>query len=206
MTDEAQDAILVPMEVNPSTAWILTSSKPSDLLPGIRSRCAAATFEFRPLNKQELLELSERALLEANPPGDWHIDTASEWLYQHDIRQPREILGILEQHFTGLPLEQCVHDVIHEPLYKDVAGAVLSGNWTKAAAALAQIKTADARGLIGITSAFFRSELVKCPVGPRADALAICLVGMDQTGFADGPAYGAVTGLLYKCAKAMGAK
>jgi hypothetical protein len=91
----------------------------------------------------------------------------------------------------------------HEPLYRDVSSAVLSGNWTKASAALAQIKTADARGLIGITSAFFRSELVKCPIGPRARALAQCLKAMDSLGFADGSAYGAVVGIFYLCCETL---
>jgi hypothetical protein len=84
-----------------------------------------------------------------------------------------------------------------------VAGAVLNGNWTKASAALAQIKTADARGLVGITSAFFRNELLKLPIGPRARALAQCLKGMDSLGYADGSAYGAVTGIFYLCCEAL---
>ena len=109
-------------------------------------------------------------------------------------------------HLAGTPLEEAIHGAEHEPLYKDIAGAVLRGDWTKASGLLSQVKTADSRGLIGITSAFLRGELLKCPVGVKADSLATCLVGLDSLGYADGVAYGAVTGLLYKCAKSLGSK
>ena len=199
MTPNAQDCLLEPMEKS-SAIWVLTSTDPSKISAAIRSRASAATFELKTLNDAQLCQLLEKVdpkLLK---------DSVGKFLWEHKITAPREILGVLDQYLAGVPLEECVHGSEHEPLYKDVAGAVLNGNWTKASAALAQIKTADARGLIGITSAFFRNELVKCPVGPRADALATCLVGLDQTGFADGSAYGAVTGLLYKATKAMGVK
>ena len=202
-TDAAQDAILVPMETNTTTVWILTSSEPSKLLPAVRSRCSAATFDIKPLTKLQMVELTERALVVANPRGDWESDKAAEWLYEKDVRQPREILGVLDLWFSGVPLEECLQSKIHEPLYRDVSSAVLSGNWTKASGLLAQIKTADSRGLVAITSAFLRQELLKNGVGARADALATCLVGLDSTGFADGVAYGAVTGLLYKTCKAI---
>ena len=78
----------------------------------------------------------------------------ADFLEKHKITAPREILGVLDQYLAGVPLEECVHGSEHEPLYKDIAGAVLNGNWTKAAAALAQIKTADARGLSGLLRPF----------------------------------------------------
>jgi hypothetical protein len=181
-------------------AWILTTDQPDKISPAIRSRASAATFQMKPLNDAQLCQLLERIdpkLLK---------DSVGKFLWEHKITAPREILGVLDQYLAGVPLEQAVHGSEHEPLYKDVAGAVLNGNWTKASAALSQIKTADARGLIGITSAFFRSELVKCPIGSRADALSKCLRGLDSLGFADGSAYGAATALFYECAKLMGAK
>lgn len=200
-TGPAQEALKDPMEKNPAI-WILTTDKIEKVQPAIRSRASAATFELKPLNRGQVAEVVRRAI----PDIDCEMGLA-DFLWGKGITSPREILGVLDQHLSGVPLEECVHGSEHEPLYRDVAGAVLSGNWTRASAALAQIKTADARGMIGITSAFFRNELVKCPIGPRAAALSACLVGMDQTGFADGVAYGAVTGLLYKCCAALaGAK
>jgi DNA polymerase III gamma/tau subunit len=197
MTSNALDCLLEPMEKTPAL-WVLTSTDPSKIIPAVKSRAAAATFNLLPLTDSQI----KTFLTQFSDLDDRTLD----FLRKHDIRAPREILGILDQYYSGLKLEECSLGDPHEPLYKDVAGAILSGNWTKASAALAQIKTADARGLIGITSAFFRSELLKCPIGPRADALATCLVGLDSTGFADGSAYGSVCGLLYKACKAMGAK
>lgn len=197
MTAQAMDCLLEPMEKTPAL-WVLTSTDPGKIIPAIKSRAAAATFNLLPLNNNQIKTfLSQFADLDTR---------VQEFLITNDIRAPREILGILDQFYAGVRLEDCALGEGHEPLYRDVAGAVLRGDWTKASGLLSQIKTADARGMIGITSAFLRGELLKNPVGPRADALAVCLVGMDQTGFADGVAYGAVAGLLYKCCKALGAK
>ena len=195
-TDAAQDALLVPMETNQSTMWILTSSEPKNVLSSIKSRCSAATFELRVLHKEELWKL-------INWVGKGKIDETKTamFLWERNIRAPREVLGVLDQAIAGVPLEEISVGTEHEPLYKDIAGAVLSGNWTKASGLLAQVKTADSRGLTSVLSAFLRSELLKNPIGPRADSIATCLVGIDQTGFQDGTAYGAVTGILYKTAK-----
>ena len=198
-TDAAQDAIKDTMEKSPAV-WVLTTDVPEKISDAIRSRASAATFRLLPLKKQEIWDLINRTTDKVDPTA-----TTMD-LLKAGITAPREILGIVDQLLAGVPFEQAVHGSEHEPLYRDVCGAVLKGNWPRASELLSQIKTADSRGLISVLSAFFRSELVKCPIGPRADALAVCLVGMDQTGFADGVAYGAVTGLLYKCCKALGAK
>jgi len=204
-TDASMECLLVPTErKDGATVWIFCSTEPDKLKPALRSRCSAATFAVKSLNKFEITTLVNKALLDKEYAASQ--PEIVDFLLEADITYPREILGILDQHLAGVPLDKVSLATVHEPLYKDVAGAVLNGNWTKASAALAQIKTADARGLIGITSSFFRSELVKCPIGPRADALATCLVGLDSTGFADGSAYGSVCGLLYKATKAMAAK
>lgn len=200
-TDSSQDAMLVPMETSLSTMWILTSSEPNKLLPAIKSRCSAATFQLKTLNKEELWHFIQHA-----SGGKLDETKTAKFLWDREIVSPRHILGIVDQALSGVSLEEVALDESHEPLYRDVCGAVLKGNWPRASELLGQIKTADSRGLISVLSAFFRSELIKCPIGPRADALAVCLVGMDQTGFADGVAYGACVGLLYKCCKALGGK
>ena len=201
-TDSAQEAVKDTMEKCPAV-WLITTDQPDKISNAIRSRASAATFQMKPLNRGQIGDL----VLKAAPSIASGTGVGvGDFLWSKGITSPREILGILDQHLAGVPLDQCVHGGEHEPLYKDVAGAVLNGNWTKAAAALSQIKTADARGLIGITSAFFRSELVKCPIGPRGDALSKCLRGLDSLGFADGSAYGAATAMFYECAKAMGVK
>ncbi len=199
-TDAAQDALKDPMEKTPAM-WIITTDAPDKISAAILSRAKPATFQLHLLNLEGIDILINRAGI-----GSGERAEIGKFLWDKHIQSPREILGIVDQYKAGVPLEKAVHGAEHEPLYKDVAGAVLRGDWTKASAALSQIKTGDSRGLIAITSAFFRAELLKTPVGGRADALAACLVGMDQTGFADGVAYGAVTGLLYKACKVLGAK
>jgi energy-coupling factor transporter ATP-binding protein EcfA2 len=201
-TDAAQDAIKDTMEKSPAV-WIITTDQPDKISDAILSRAKPATFRLLLLNRGQIADL----VLKSAPSVASETGVGiGDFLWGKDITSPREILGVLDQYLAGVKLEDAVHGSEHEPLYKDICGAVLNGNWTKASGFLAQVKTADSRGLISVLSSFFRSELVKLPVGPRADALSACLVGMDQAGFADGVAYGAVTGLLYKCAKLMGAK
>ena len=198
LTPPAQDALKDPMEKNESI-WVLTTDEPQKISAAIKSRAAAATFELRPLNRGQIADLIARSV-----PA--HKDCAvgdADFLWGRGVNSPREILGVLDQVLAGVPIEEAVHGAEHDPLYKDVCGAVLKGNWTKASELLTQIKTADSRGLISVLSAFLRSELVKLPVGARADAVATCLLGIDNLGYADGTAYGAATSLMYKCAKAL---
>lgn len=202
LTPNAQQSLKDPMEKCPSL-WIITTDSPEKIQDAIRSRASAATFRLLPLKRDEIVALVSNAV--PSFPKE-SVERVADFLIKNEVTAPREILGVLDQYCSGVPWEQAVHSAEHEPLYRDVCGAVLKGNWPVASSLLAQIKTADSRGLISVLSAFFRSELVKCPIGPRADALSVCLVGMDQTGFADGVAYGAVVGLLYKCCKALGAK
>lgn len=200
MTTNAQDVLKDPMEKS-DALWVITTDRPDKVSPAIKSRAAAATFELKTLNRENI-----RQLLQTAVPGTENVNKNLEianFLWDQDIKSPREILGVLDQHLAGVPLAECSFGEPHEPLYKEVAGAVLRGNWEGARAVLNQIKTADCRGMVGITSAFFRSELLKTPAGPKAAALSACLVGMDQTGFQDGPAYGAVCGLFYKCCAAL---
>lgn len=200
-TDAAQDAILVPMETNDSTVWILTSSEPAKLLPAIRSRCSAATFDLKPLNSAQIYDLVVHAA--GGKLNQHDAPLIRDFLLRSDIRSPREILGVLDLHLSGTPLEQCISGAEHEPLYKEVASAVLSGNWTRCAVTLEQIKTADYRGMVGIVSAFLAGALLKEPVGPRADGLATCLVGLGSNQFQDGVAYAATKAILYKACKVL---
>jgi len=205
LTLPAQDALKDPMEKN-SALWLLTTDEPEKISSAIRSRASAATFELRPLTELQMVTLCEQALIYANPTGTWQpqTDRAAEWMYNKGVREPREILGALDLFFSGVPIEQCIHGAEHEPLYKDVAGAVLRGDWNKASATLEQIKTADYRGMISIVSSFLGSALLKEPIGAKADALATCLVGLGNSNFADGIAYAATKGLLYKCSRTIG--
>lgn len=196
LTPAAQDSLKDPMEKN-EAIWILTTDRPEKIQPAIKSRASAAIFQIKPLNDSELTKL----LLKINPK--LLKDSVGAFLWERGITSPREVLGVVDQYLAGVPLEQAVHGSEHEPLYKDICGAVLRGDWTKTSSLLSQVKTADSRGLTSVLSAFLRSEILKNSVGPKADAIASCLVGLDQTGFADGVAYGSTVGLLYKVCKAL---
>jgi len=201
VTDAAADALLVPMEKNLHTVWILTSSEPDKIPSAIRSRCSAATFDLKPLSDADRAKLVVKALA-----GNVSAEEGSrvlKFLYDAQVNAPREILGVLDQYLSGVPLEEAIHGSEHEPLYPEVAKAVLSGNWPKTASLLKQIKTADYRAMVAVVSAKLRWALLDSEPGPRADGLAACLVGIGNASFADGTAYASLTGLLYKTAKVM---
>jgi hypothetical protein len=197
-TSEAQKGLKDPLEVSGST-FILTSNNPEKIDPAIKSRASAGTFEFNPLKKTELATLISKTAVLPEKVAD-----AVDFLYTNGVTSPREIYGVLEQHATGVPLQACIHRSEHEPLYADIARSVLSGNWVKAAGLLKEVKTIDSRAMTGVLSVFLKNRLLDCEIGPQADALAACLVGIDNLGYADGTAYGAVVGLLYKTSKVVG--
>ena len=203
MTANAQDALKDPMEKTPAL-WIITTDRPEKVQPAIKSRAAAATFELKPLTPGQVRSLVGSVLIgesidtEENEPG------VSRFLLEHDIRSPREILGVLDQYMAGVPLEEAIHGSEHEPLYPEIAKSALSGNWTKTADLLRKVPTADYRAMIAVVSAKLSWALLDEQVGPRADALAACLVGLGNSNFADGVAYASCKGLLYKATKILG--
>lgn len=204
VTDAAADALLVPMETCLSTVWILTSSEPAKLPAAIRSRCAAATFDLKPLSLPQINELVRRVLTPLALSGAQ--EEVVKFLLSRQVSLPREILGVLDQYLAGVPLEEAIHGSEHEPLYPEIATAVLSGNWTKTSALLKKVPTGDYRAMVAVVSAKLSWALLDSDFGPRADALATCLVGLGNSGFADGVAYSSLKGLLYKACRALGAK
>lgn len=200
LTPQAQNALKDPMEKG-NCVWVLTTDKPDKLEPAIKSRAAAATFELKPLNKAQIWDLVDHA---SNGRLVQHDATLlTEFLLKHGITSPREILGVLDQHLAGVPIEEAIHGSEHEPLYPEVASAVLSGNWTKTSGLLKQIKTADYRAMVAVVSAKLGWALLDEGFGPRADAIAACLVGLGNAAFADGVAFASLKGLLYKATKVL---
>jgi replication-associated recombination protein RarA len=200
VTVAAQNALKDPMEKNPAL-WILTTDKPEKVESAIKSRAAAATFELKPLSDADRAKLVVKALAGKVSAEDG--SAVLKFLHDHEVGAPREILGVLDQYLSGVPLEEAIHGSEHEPLYPEVAKAVLSGNWTKTSSLLKQIKTADYRAMVAVVSAKLRWALLDSEPGPRADGLAACLVGIGEAGFADGTAYASLTGLLFKCTKVL---
>ncbi len=198
-TDAAQDALKEPMEKTPAL-WIITTDQPDKISDAILSRAKPATFKLNLLGRAEIETLAQRTGITS-----CGCDAVS-FLWDHEIRAPREILGVIDQFMNGVPLEEAIHGSEHEPLYPEVAAAVLSGNWTKTANLLKQIKTADYRAMVAVVSAKLSWALLDEGFGTRADALAVCLVGLGVNQFADGVAYASLKALLYKCCKALGVK
>lgn len=196
-TDQAQDALKDPMEKTPAR-WLITTDVPEKISAAIRSRASAATFELKPLRRPDIALLLTRA----TPKGTDCLSLASK-LDELDVKSPREILGVVEQYLAGVPLEEAVHGAEHEPLYNEVSAAVLSGNWTKTAGLLKQIKTPDFRAMVAVVSAKLSWALLDEPIGARADALSVCLVGVSNTQYADGVAFGCLRALMYKCCKSI---
>jgi energy-coupling factor transporter ATP-binding protein EcfA2 len=195
-TGPAQNVLKDPMEKS-DTIWILTTDKPEKVEPAIKSRAAAATFELKPLNDSELCAL----LTKIDPK--LLKDSVGKFLWEHGVRAPREILGAVDQYLSGVPIEDCIHGSEHEPLYPEIATATLSGNWTKTSGLLKQVKTADYRAMVAVVSAKMSWALLDEQIGPRADSIAACLVGIGVNQFADGVAYASLKALLYKCCKTL---
>ena len=198
-TDSAQEAVKDTMEKCP-TVWLITTDQPDKISPAIRSRASAATFQLKPLNDAQLCQFLEKIdpkLLK---------DSVGKFLWEHKITSPREILGVLDQYFAGVPLIECVHGSEHEPMYPEIATAVLLGNWSKTSALLKKVPTADYRAMVAVVSAKMSWALLDSDFGPRADALATCIVGMGINQFADGVAYASLKGLLYKACRVLSKK
>lgn len=203
LTPAAQDVLLIPTE-NPisPTIWIFSTTEPTKISAALRSRCLH--FDLKPLDKSGIEELVERGLVRLkSDPG---MKTAIiEYLIKAKVTSPREILMVLEKHIVGTPLEQCAVGAEHAPEYREVANSILSGNWTKTRELLQKIATADSKAMRAVVGAFLGSALLRESVGPRADALAICLVGMSSySGFEDGISYATFKAVAYKCCKALG--
>lgn len=203
LTPQAQNALKDPMEKN-EAIWVLTTDRPEKIEPAIKSRAAAATFEIKPLIQENV-----RQLLQNANPGTENVNEnlrISDFLFEHDVRSPREILGVLDQYLAGVSLEDAIHGSEHEPLYPEVAKAVLAGNWMKTSNLLKKIPTGDYRAMVSVVSSKLRWALLDEPLGFRGDALAACVVGLGSNQFADGVAYASCNGLLYKCAKILARK
>ncbi len=198
-TGPAQEVLKDPMEKNPAI-WILTTDRPEKVSAAIKSRAAAATFELKLLNDSQLCAL----LTKIDP--QLLKDSVGKFLWDHDVRSPREVLGAVDQYLAGVPLDQCIHSSEHEPLYPEIATSVLSGNWSKTSSLLKQIKTADYRAMVAVVSAKMSWALLDEGFGARGDAIATCLVGLGTNQFADGVAYSSLKALLYKCCRAIGGK
>ena len=207
LTAAAQNVLLAPFEAeDSSTVFILTTTAPEKIIQPLQDRCQH--FRLKPLSAEvEIAELVERAAVHLRveiasaATSDFIAQTVNA-----KIGSPRQILQAFEKLASGVPLKDCYTSDPHDPLYKDIALSVVGGDWNKCRSLLQNVQTGDSRALRSIVSGFLGSALVKQDVGPKADAIATCLMGLGAA-FEDGIAWGMTRAAFYKCAKAIsGAK
>lgn len=199
LTQQAQNVLLPPLE-SPvgSTTYILTTTDASKILPALQTRCLR--FDLKPLTREGVEILTTRAADALSRKWTAADDEFVAYMDKAKVNSPRMILMAFEKYVGGCRLQDCVSSVEHEPLYKDVAKAVLNGDWNTTRGYLEQIKTPDVRGLRAVVTAFLGNALVRSEPGPKADALATCLMGMGVA-YEDGLAYQMTKAALYKCTR-----
>lgn len=201
LTEPAQNVLLKPMEDprNP-TIWIIATTEPGKLLPALRRRCFPVV--LRGLQPEEVALLVKRAAAAAG--GQKPTQELVEALASSGMTSPGEIVMATERWVRGVPAAEAAIAVgQHEPLYADVARAVLQGNWSKTAELLKGIKTADVRGLRAVLAAFFGPALLDCPLGStRGDGISAAIRGLAMyQSYEDGVAYNTTRAVLYEACK-----
>lgn len=205
MTKEAQECLLAPCESKDgTTTWIFTSMEPAKIESALAMRCLR--FDLKPLSKEGIEILVTRACDALSRKWTAADDEFVAYMALCKVNSPRAILMSYEKYVGGVNLKDTVSESSHEPLYAEVAKAVLRGDWNATRGMLEQIKTPDVRGLRAVVTAFLGNALVRSEPGPKADALATCLMGMGVA-YEDGLAYAQTKGALYKvCRQISGGK
>lgn len=201
LTGAAQQALLIPCELDDSsTLWIFTSSNPDKLDKALKSRCVH--YALKPMGEVETRALVQRAA--ENTGSEYDTTTFIAHMVTSQITSPRDILMCWERYASGTPLKDCRTGEMQEPIYADIAKAVLKGDWNRTRGYLEQLKIADFRGLRAVLSHFLKTALLNEQIGVRADTLSEALMGMLQYGggsYEDGIAYSGLVGIMYRCCK-----
>lgn len=203
MTPAAQQCLLLPLEdPQSSTVWIFCTTDPQKLLPALKSRCLQ--FVLKPLSESEIKILVGRAAQITG--GDYDTTTFVAHVVKSKLGSPRDILQSWERYSSGTPLAECIASAEFNADYREIATAVLRGDWDRTRTLLQGVGMADSRGLRTIVAGYLRGELLRTGAGPKADALSTCLVGLGSVQFEDGLAFGVLCGLLSKTCKQLGGK
>lgn len=196
LTDAAQGVLLEPLEAKASTTvWIFTTTRPEKLRQDLRDRCL--TFQFAPFGQQERTALLNRAVSRFGAAAQPLIDAVNKAA----LDSGRAIVNACEQWISGLSPEDAVATAGGEqdPLYADIARAMMAGNWAKTQALLSKIKSADVAGLRGVTGAFLRNALLREEDPKRLDTLAEAAMKLAICeSFVDGVSYAAFVGFAYR--------
>lgn len=206
LTNAAQNVLLKEMErKGSSTVWIFNTTEPNKLIDALRRRCLS--FSIRGLTKpEERKELIRQAISAIGYKGD-KKELLEFWnaLEEEGVVSPGKILMAFEKFVIGIPAVEAVLGVEYDPLYADVAKAVLKGDWNTTADLLKQLKSVDVRGLRAVVAAFFKNELLKNIDGTGrlgSDVLSQALLSLAKYSvYEDGIAYAATTANLYEICK-----
>jgi hypothetical protein len=130
LTKDAQQVLLKELEVPKSpTVWILCTTDPDKINPGVRDRCFP--LEVRGMSEVERHELVKRAATEVGYTGSTaEFETA---ITKASLISPRKILMAFDAFKSGIPARQAVSSMHLEcaPELFDIAAGVVFGNWEK---------------------------------------------------------------------------
>lgn len=165
LTDAAQNCLLRPLESSGGAVFIFCTTDSGKLIKPLKDRCQS--FVLRPLLDSEIMATIVRAFKHLGISGKTGAKTWAEGFYleatKRNIRSAREIYNAVEKFAAGMSLADSLQSASeHEPLYLDIAKAVVNGELSDLCRLLSEIKSADAEGLRNVTTAFLGNALVRC--------------------------------------------
>lgn len=129
LSKPAQECLLKVFEDGSSpTVWIICTTDPDKLIPGIRAgRCF--TQQVEPMQEPQIRTLITRAVERTHFTGD--AEAFIRAVVKAQIGSGRKILMAFEAYQAGTPLEKAVAGMIHvaKPEYFEIAMAVVFGKW-----------------------------------------------------------------------------
>jgi DNA polymerase III delta prime subunit len=133
LSKQAQECLLKVFEdPNSPTIWIIATTDPDKLIPGIRAgRCFTVAVE--PMGEKNMRILVQRAVEATQHEGD--VEPFIKAALKAQLGSPRKILMSFQGFHAGIPAEQaCASQTIGIlPEYFDIARAVVYGKWDSSA-------------------------------------------------------------------------
>ena len=202
LTTAAQNVLLKELErERASTIWIFNTTEPNKLLDALRRRCIS--FPIRGLTKpEERKELIKQAVAATGYKQAVKGELNEFWnaLEEEGVVSPGKILMAFEKFIVGVPAIDAVLGAEYDPLYADVAKAVLKGNWDSTRELLKKLKAVDVRGLRAVVASFFKNELLKDEGNTPILSQAMLSLAKYSV-YEDGIAYAATAANLYEICK-----
>lgn len=129
LSKPAQECLLKVFEdPNSPTVWVICTTDPDKLIPGIRAgRCF--TIAVEPMGEKNMRILVDRAVKETGHEGD--VEPFIKAALKAQLGSPRKILMSFQGFHAGIPADQaCASQTIGiMPEYFDIARAVCYGKW-----------------------------------------------------------------------------